>query len=39
LSRSELIAAYNQLMRIERRLGTQASFAAFPFPRYAAVRP
>lgn len=39
MSRSERIAAYNQLMRIERRLGTQASFAAFPFTRYAVVQP
>ncbi len=31
LCRSERIAKYNQLMRIERELGSKASFAQFPF--------
>jgi enolase len=31
LSRSERIAKYNQLMRIERELGSKAQFASFPF--------
>jgi enolase len=39
LSRSERIAEYNQLMRIERQLGTRARFASFPFARCADVRP
>jgi enolase len=39
MSRSERIAEYNQLMRIERRLGTEATFAAFPFARYAEAWP
>lgn len=33
LSRSERIAKYNQLMRIERELGDQTSFAQMPFTR------
>ena len=33
LSRSERIAKYNQLMRIERELDDQASFAQMPFTR------
>jgi enolase len=39
MSRSERVAEYNQLMRVERRLGSQATFAAFPFARYVAARP
>jgi enolase len=39
MSRSERVAEYNQLMRVERRLGSQATFAAFPFARYAAATP
>ncbi len=39
MSRSERVAEYNQLMRVERRLGSQATFAAFPFARYAEARP
>jgi len=39
MSRSERITEYNQLMRVERRLGAQATFAAFPFARYAEARP
>ncbi len=39
LSRSERVAEYNQLMRVERHLGTEATFATFPFPRYAVARP
>ncbi len=39
MSRSERVAEYNQLMRIERHLGTEATFAAFPFARYAEARP
>jgi enolase len=39
MSRSERVAEYNQLMRIERLLGTQATFASFPFARYAEARP
>ncbi len=39
MSRSERVAEYNQLMRVERRLGSQAGFAAFPFARYAEARP
>jgi enolase len=39
LSRSERVAEYNQLMRIERRWGPQATFAAFPFARYAEAWP
>jgi enolase len=38
MSRSERVAEYNQLMRIERLLGGQASFASFPFARYAEAR-
>ncbi len=38
MSRSERVAEYNQLMRVERRLGSQATFAAFPFARSAGVR-
>ena len=38
MSRCERIAAYNQLMQTERRLGAQATFAAFPFARHAVVR-
>ena len=32
LSRSERVAEYNELMRIERRLGDRAVLAKFPFP-------
>ena len=32
LSRSERVAEYNELMRIERSLGDRAGFARFPFP-------
>ena len=39
MSRSERVAEYNQLMRVERRLGSQAAFAAFPFARYAEAKP
>lgn len=39
MSRSERVAEYNQLMRVERRLGSNATFAAFPFARYAEARP
>jgi enolase len=39
MSRSERVAEYNQLMRIERLLGAQATFASFPFARYAEARP
>lgn len=39
MSRSERVAEYNQLMRVERRLGSKATFAAFPFARYAEARP
>jgi enolase len=39
MSRSERVAEYNQLMRVERRLGSQAVFAAFPFARYAEAKP
>jgi enolase len=39
MSRSERVAEYNQLMRIERLLGPQATFASFPFARYAEARP
>lgn len=35
LSRSERVAEYNELMRIERNLGSRAEFATFPFARYA----
>jgi enolase len=38
MSRSERVAEYNQLMRVERRLGSQAAFAAFPFARHAEAR-
>jgi len=34
ISRSERIAEYNELMRIERDLGNRATFAAFPFARH-----
>ncbi|HSW01014.1 MAG TPA: phosphopyruvate hydratase [Sedimentisphaerales bacterium] len=33
VSRSERIAEYNELMRIERDLGDRATIASFPFPR------
>ncbi len=33
ISRSERIAEYNELMRIERRLGDRAVMASFPFAR------
>ncbi len=33
LSRSERVAEYNQLMRIERQLGTRAQMAKFPYGR------
>jgi enolase len=39
LSRSERVAEYNQLMRIERELNGKASFAAFPFAYSGAARP
>jgi enolase len=39
MSRSERVAEYNQLMRVERRLGARASLAAFPFAGYAVARP
>ncbi len=39
MSRSERIAEYNQLMRVERRLGARATYAAFPFAGYALARP
>jgi enolase len=39
MSRSERVAEYNQLMRVERRLGANATFAAFPFARYVEARP
>jgi len=35
VSRSERIAEYNELMRIERNLGDRATIAKFPFPRQA----
>ena len=38
MSRSERIGEYNQLMRIERRLGGKATFATFPFARLAEAR-
>jgi len=38
ISRSERIAEYNELMRIERRLGDKAVMANFPFARGATVR-
>jgi enolase len=38
MSRSERVAEYNQLMRIERLLGAQATFASFPFARYVETR-
>jgi len=38
ISRSERIAEYNELMRIERRLGERAVMANFPFARGATVR-
>ncbi|MEN6335781.1 MAG: phosphopyruvate hydratase, partial [Phycisphaerales bacterium] len=34
ISRSERIAEYNELMRIERDLGNRATFATFPFARH-----
>ncbi len=39
MSRSERVAEYNQLMRIERQLNGKASYAAFPFAPYAAAKP
>jgi enolase len=39
MSRSERVAEYNQLMRIERHLDSKATLAAFPFPGYAVARP
>jgi enolase len=33
ISRSERVAEYNELMRIERQLAGRAGFARFPFPR------
>jgi len=39
LSRSERVAEYNQLMRVERRLGAKATYATWPFARYAEARP
>ena len=39
MSRSERVAEYNQLMRVERRLGSKATYAAFPFAGYALARP
>jgi enolase len=39
MSRSERIAEYNQLMRVERRLGSNATYAAFPYAGYALARP
>jgi len=33
ISRSERVAEYNELMRIERQLGGKATLATFPFPR------
>ncbi len=38
VSRSERVAEYNQLMRIERSLGDRAVFARFPFSRYVEAR-
>ena len=38
ISRSERIAEYNELMRIERQLGSRATIATFPFARYAEAR-
>jgi enolase len=38
ISRSERIAEYNELMRIERRLGDRAVMASFPFARHAQAR-
>ncbi len=38
MSRSERIAEYNQLMRIERLLEGKAPYASFPFARYAEAR-
>jgi enolase len=39
MSRSERVAEYNQLMRIERHLDSKATLATFPFPGYAVARP
>jgi enolase len=39
MSRSERIAEYNQLMRVERLLDGKAAYASFPFARYAEARP
>ncbi len=39
ISRSERIAEYNELMRIERRLGDRAVMANFPFARRSGARP
>jgi enolase len=38
LSRSERVAEYNQLMRIERQLGDRARMAEFPFKQPAPIR-
>ena len=38
MSRSERVAEYNQLMRVERRLGAKAVMAAFPFAGYAVAK-
>lgn len=38
VSRSERVAEYNQLMRIERELGDRAVYATFPFARLAEAR-
>ncbi len=38
ISRSERVAEYNELMRIERQLGSRAAMATFPFARYAEAR-
>ena len=39
MSRSERIAEYSQLMRVERLLDGKAAYASFPFARYAEARP
>ena len=38
ISRSERVAEYNELMRIERHLGSRTAVATFPFARYAEAR-
>lgn len=38
MSRSERVAEYNQLMRVERHLKARAAYAAFPFAGYAVAR-